>query len=81
MRVAPSLASYGSDPMHLLRVPLLYSQYCTCLLYPFNKLSGSVDYMKYLIKAVGNLAAQISAFYTKTHIKRGKNLPEFPEQF
>ncbi len=46
MRVAPSLAFYGSDPMHLLRVPLLYIQYCTCLLHPFNELSGSVDYMK-----------------------------------
>ena len=48
MRVAPSLAFYGSDPMHLLRVPLLYIQYCTCLLHPFNELSGSVDYMKKL---------------------------------
>ncbi len=50
VRVAPSLASYGSDPLHLLRVPLLYIQYCTCLLYPFNKLSESVDYMKYILK-------------------------------
>ena len=55
MRVAPSLVFYGSDPMHLLRVPLLYIQYCTCLLHPFNELSGSVDYMKMSLRPFKNM--------------------------
>ena len=46
VRVAQSLAFYGSDPLHLLQVPMLYSQYRTCLLHLFNELPGSVDYMK-----------------------------------
>ena len=46
--MAPSLAFYGSDPLHLLQVPMLYSQYRTCLLHLFNELPGSVDYMKYV---------------------------------
>ena len=46
VRMAPSLRFYGSDPTPLLRVPRLYIQYSTCLLHPFNKLSGAVDYMK-----------------------------------
>ena len=49
VRVAPSLAFYGSDPLHLLQVPMLYSQYRTCLLHLFNELPGSVDYMKFFV--------------------------------